>query len=77
MKFIVDKLPYYREDCPFEEMCRDSIFADKCPRYWNKYKICSDDNPHECNLLIETNDLTQKVVNNEVGELKEEKNELD
>ena len=43
MKFIVDKLPYYREDCPFEEMCRDSIFADtdKCPRYWNKYKICS------------------------------------
>lgn len=60
MKFIVDELPYYREECPFYEMCQDSIYADKCPRYWNKYKICSDDNPHECNLLIEASDLIPK-----------------
>lgn len=33
MKFIVDELPYYREDCPFYEMCQDNIYADKCPRY--------------------------------------------
>lgn len=55
MKFIVDYLPYYGEDCPFYEMCQYSD-AEECPRYWDKYKICSDNNPHECNLLIETSD---------------------
>lgn len=53
MKFVVDELPYYGEFCPFWEMCSDNASDDKCPRYWSKYKICSDDNPHECRFLIE------------------------
>ena len=24
-----------------------------CPRVWDKYKVCSEENPHECELLIE------------------------
>ena len=31
----------------------DSGSDDKCPQNWSKYKICSDDNPHECRFLIE------------------------
>lgn len=53
MKFVVDELPYYGEFCPFWEMCYDSGSDDKCPQHWSKYKICSDDNPHECRFLIE------------------------
>lgn len=59
MKFIVDSLPYYGDDCPFCVPEYDSIryigYVDrvKCPRYWDKYFICSDDNPHECEYLIE------------------------
>lgn len=53
MKFVVDELPYYEEFCPFWEMCYDRASNDKCPQYWSKYKICSDDNPHECHFLIE------------------------
>lgn len=56
MKFIVDELPYYGEYCPFYAMCKHSINADKCPRYWSKYKICSDDNPHKCEHLMEVSD---------------------
>ena len=25
----------------------------ECPRYWDKYKVCSDENPHECEHFIE------------------------
>lgn len=61
MKFIVNELPYYGELCPFytfcNMMCEDSSIADKCPRYWSKYKVCSTDNPHECWLLIEASNL--------------------
>lgn len=53
MKFVVDELPYYEEFCPFREMCYDNASNDKCPQHWSKYKICSDDNPHECRFLIE------------------------
>lgn len=53
MKFVVDELPYYEELCPFGEICYNNADRDECPRYWGKYKICSDDNPHECCLLIE------------------------
>ena len=53
MKFVVDELPYYGEFCPFWEMCYDSASDDKCPQNWSKYKVCSDDNPHECRFLIE------------------------
>ena len=57
MKFVVDELPYYGEFCPFWEMCYDSGSDDKCPQQWNKYKICSDNNPHECRFLIEANSV--------------------
>ena len=53
MKFVVDELPYYRGNCPICQACCDRSSEDKCPRYWDKYKVCSDENPHECQLLIE------------------------
>lgn len=53
MKFVVNELPYYEELCPFWEICYDNASNDKCPQHWSKYKICSDDNPHECRFLIE------------------------
>lgn len=53
MKFMVDQLPYYGEFCPFWMTCGDNANDDKCPRYWSKYKVCSDENPHECNYLME------------------------
>ena len=57
MRFIVDELPYYGEHCPLYAMCGDSVSDERCPRYWSKYKVCSDDNPHKCKLLIEASDL--------------------
>ena len=55
MKFLVDELPYYGGLCPFwmNDTCRPS--DDECPRFWDKYKVCSDDNPHECMWLKEIN----------------------
>lgn len=53
MKFVVDQLPYYEEFCPFVERCGADVRLDKCPRHWDKYTVCSDDNPHECRYLIE------------------------
>ena len=38
MKFLVDSLPYYGEDCP---------------RFWSKYEVCSEHNRHECEMLKE------------------------
>lgn len=35
----------------------DSGSDDKCPQNWSKYKICSDDNPHECRFLIEASSV--------------------
>lgn len=50
MKFVVDSLPYYYDDCPFEYCwCKDECI---CPRTWSKYKV-TDDNPRECEHLIE------------------------
>lgn len=49
MKFIVDSLPYYLEDCPFEFECK----GKHCPRHWDKYEVTSADNPHECEMLRE------------------------
>ena len=51
MKFLVDELPYYHDECPFLNMCYAS--ESECPRYWSKYQVCSDDNPHECMWLKE------------------------
>lgn len=53
MKFLVDSLPYYEEYCPFCEICLLYENLVKCPRHWDKYEVTSDNNPHECNLLIE------------------------
>lgn len=46
---------YYDEYCPFasKEKCYVSVMIDKCPRHWDKYKVCSNENPHECELLKE------------------------
>lgn len=52
MKFIVDELPYYSDGCPLITVCHDS-HRSICPRNWDKYKVCSDDNPHECLWLKE------------------------
>ena len=41
MKFIVDSLPYYGEDCPFVLECE----GEHCPRYWEKCEVTSIDNP--------------------------------
>lgn len=53
MRFIVDELPYYGDPCPLCSMCEDSLSDERCPRYWSKYKVCSDSNPHKCKFLIE------------------------
>lgn len=51
MKFLVDSLPYYGDECPLTDICPTSEFG--CPRYWSKYKVSSADNPHECYWLKE------------------------
>ena len=57
MKFIVDELPYYGERCPFITTC--NTFSNRCPRFWSKDEVCSDDNPHECLFLVEK----EKIAN--------------
>lgn len=52
MKFLVDELPYYNEFCHFYGACCQSG-SQACPKTWDKYKVCSKNNPHECELLIE------------------------
>ena len=59
MKFIVDQLPYYGDQCPFMSMCDDVDDKTNCPRYWDKYKVCSTKNMHECHYLIEQQESTQ------------------
>ena len=39
------------------QMCSKNAKEHECPRYWDKYKVCSDENPHECEHLIETEKL--------------------
>lgn len=50
MKFLVDELPYYGDDCPFLYSCHDRTNALYCPRYWDKWQVNSSENPHECAL---------------------------
>ena len=52
-KFLVDELPYYGDECIFfiTGMCYQN--NEDCPRYWDKYKVTSEDNPHECLWLKE------------------------
>lgn len=49
MKFVVDSLPYYYDDCPFSSMCH----TVNCPRQWDKYTVTDATNPRECEYLIE------------------------
>lgn len=70
MKFLVDSLPYYQEYCPFWCYCSDK----DCPTMWAKEKVCSEDNPHECEWLrekVETSDTpsipTYSVIKNDDG----------
>lgn len=49
MKFVVDSLPYYYDDCPFSSMCH----TVNCPRQWDKYTVTDATNPRECEHLIE------------------------
>ena len=52
MKFLVDELPYYNGHCYFQDSCRKSSSKD-CPKVWDKFKVYSSKNPHECELLKE------------------------
>lgn len=45
MKFVVNQLPYYGELCPLWTMCSKNAKEYECPRYWDKYKVCSDEKP--------------------------------
>lgn len=65
MKFVVDELPYYGDPCQIWMMCSKNANEHECPRYWDKYKVCSDENPCECEYLIEMNKLYQ---HNQKGE---------
>lgn len=58
MKFLVDKLPYYNDFCPLQgELCFAPIEPPVCSKYWSKDKVCSDDNPHECRMLKEVDQI--------------------
>ena len=57
IKFVVNQLPYYGELFPLWTMCSKNAKEHECPRYWDKYKVCSDENPHECEHLIKTEKL--------------------
>lgn len=52
MKFVVSSLPYYQETCPLWLSC-GCVDERICPRYWDIAKVTSDENPHECKLLVE------------------------
>lgn len=53
MKFLVDSLPYYNEFCPFWDAGYCNSTDENCPKTWNKEKVCSESNPHECGWLRE------------------------
>ncbi len=51
MKFVVNQLPYYGELCPLWTMRSKNAKEHECPRYWDKYKVCSDENPLNVSTL--------------------------
>lgn len=53
MKFLVDELPYYGEDCPLMTFCIDRTNCIDCPRHWDRWTVNSSSNPHECIYLKE------------------------
>lgn len=61
MKFVVDEMPFYAEECPFFELgvCRCSLSEEKCSRTpFQKYSL---DEP--CEYLIP---LSKLLDNKEV-----------
>ena len=69
MKLLVDELPYYNDECLFmDSICYTYGKGNKCPRNWDKYKVCSDNNPRECVLLKEFN---KDIKGEEIGYLGE------
>ena len=50
MKFLVDSLPIFGEQCLLYDKCVDCDTSD-CPMTWSKYDI--EDKPHECCYLKE------------------------
>lgn len=52
-KFIVDELPYYGDLCFLDNIGLCNHLIEECPKYWDKEKVRSDDNPHECIWLKE------------------------
>ena len=72
MKIIVDELPYYGESCPFDfggswgyELCPYRNDEEKCPQYWSKEKVCSPNNPGECERLIEYDEFIRRTEENQ------------
>lgn len=63
MKFVVNQLPYYGELCPLWTMCSKNAKEHECPRYWDKYKVCSDENPHECEHLYSLTARSYRLKN--------------
>ena len=54
MKFKVDSLPYYGDECIFSDRCWTyNCDIENCPSKWDKHRVCSEDNPHECEWLKE------------------------
>ncbi len=77
MQIIVDKLPYYEgssNSCPYALIgkCVDAD-TDNCPAYWDKYKVMSDDNPHECCGLKEYEIAKKEIEGNNYKAESEEK----
>ena len=52
MRFLVENLPYYYDNCPFVDDCIDAGTMN-CPRHWDKEFVCSDENPHCCRWMRE------------------------
>lgn len=57
IKFVVNQLPYYGELCPLWTMCSKNAKEHECPRYWDKYKVCSElrqRNSNKCSCTKKT-----------------------
>lgn len=52
IKFVVNQLPYYGELCPLWTMCSKNAKEHECPRYWDKYKVCSDETHMNVSTLL-------------------------
>lgn len=61
MKFLVDEMPYFRDECPFYEtrdVCRCNCNYDSDCEYFK-----NDRDPECCNWLKEINEFYEKKNN--------------